>query len=140
MSQDMSDADDDIYPAAYRAAQQEQATTLKSAAGKAGLEFSGYLAPRDALWALKAIERGAFISPSEIVAVAVQQFIEMSEHPDLRRELLSRTLQKARKDPRPGTPAEEAFARIEAHIAEFKNHRPARWENVGREHLPADPK
>ena len=132
------DADDDIYPAAYRMAQQEQATALKSAAEKAGLEFSGYLAPRDAMWALKAIERGVFISPGEIVAVAVQQFIEMSEHADLRQELLRRTLQSRMDDPRPGIPAEEAFAQIQAHIEEMKKHQPARWEKVGQEHLPAD--
>lgn len=133
-----SNSDDDIFPAAYRAAQQEQATRLKSAAENAGLKFEGYLAPRDALWALEAIERGAFISPSEIVAVAVQQFIEMSEHPDLRRELLGRTLQSRMDDPRPGIPIEEAFAKIKAHIAEFKNHQPARWEKIGEEYLPAD--
>jgi hypothetical protein len=133
-----SDSDDDIFPAAYRAAQREQATRLKPSAEKAGLEFKGYLAPRDAIWALEAIERGAFMSPSEIVMVAIQQFIEMSEHPDLRRELLSRTLQKAMDDPRPGIPAEEAFAAIEALIAESRNHQPARWEKVGLEFLPDD--
>lgn len=134
-----SDSDDDIFPAAYRAAQQEQATKLKPAAEKAGLEFKGYLAPQDALWALDVIEKGVFLWPSEIVSVAVQQFIEMSEHPDLQRELLRRTLQKAMDDPRPAVPAEEAFAEIEAHIAESRNHQPARWEKVGQEYLPADP-
>lgn len=133
------ESDDDIFPAAYRAAQQEQATKLKLAAEKAGLEFDGYLAPRDALWALEAIERGVFLSPSEIVAVAVQQFIEMSGHPDLQRELLRRTLQEAMDDPRPSIPAEEAFAKLETYIAESRNHLPARWEKVGQEHLPEEP-
>lgn len=135
----MTEFDDDIFPAAYRAAQQEQARSLKPAAEKAGLKFNGFLAPRDALWALDAIEKGVFLWPSEIVSVAVQQFIEMSEHPDLQRELLRRTLQKAMDDPSPAIPAEEAFAEIEAYILESRNHQPACWGKVGQEHLPADP-
>lgn len=134
----MTETDDDVFPAAYRAAQREQATALKAAAEKAGLKFEAYLAPGDAEKVLLLIEKGMFLSPSEFVSVAVQQFIEMDRHPDLRRELLHRTLQRAMNDPRPGLPHEEAMAEIEAHIAEFKKHEPAQWEKVGQEHLPTE--
>lgn len=131
--------DGDIFPAAYRAAQQEQAARLKPAAEKAGLKFEAYLTPGDAEWVLARVENSVFLSPSELVSIAVHQFIEMHDYPDLRRELLHRTLQKAMDDPSPGIPMEEAFAEIRADIEEFKKYEPARWEKVGAEHLPADP-
>lgn len=127
MTSPSDDADIDIYPAAFRQAQQEQAARLQDAAARAGLDFEAYLAPEAACWALRAIEAGHFISPSELAWVAIQQFIDMQQHPDLREELLRRQLQAAMDDPRPGIPAEEVMARLKARIAERALHEPARW-------------
>lgn len=134
-----SPEDDDIFPEGYRAAQREQASRLKDDAAKAGLNFEAHLASEDAVWALEAIEKGQFMTPAELVWVAVQQFIEMQAYPDLRRELLKRELQKAMDDPRPGIPAEEVFARLKAKAKERERQKPAQWEKVGREFLPIDP-
>ena len=134
-----ADEDDHIFPPEYRAAQQAQARQLKDQASQGGLNFEAYLTPREADWVLAAVENGDFLDPSELVWVAVQQFIEMQAHPDLRRELLKRQLQKSMDDPRPGIPIEEAFAQLEAEMKESERHEAARWEKVGREFLPADP-
>lgn len=130
------DAEDDLYPAAYRQAQQDQAARLKDAAAKAGLDFEAHLTSEAATWALRAIEAGKFISPAELVWVAVQQFIEMQAHPDLGTELLRRQLQEAMDDPRPGIPGEEVMAHLKARIAERARHEPARWI---KETLPDTP-
>lgn len=118
---------DDIYPAAFRQAQQEQAARLKDAAACAGLAFEAYLTLEAAGWTLRAIEAGHFISPSELAWVAIQQFIDMQQYPDLHEELLRRQLQAAMDDPRPSIPAEEVMARLKVQIAERAQHEPARW-------------
>lgn len=99
----------EIYPPSYRAAQQEQATRLKEHVAKAGLKFEAYLVPGMAEWTLEQVEKGRFIDPSEVVFVAMQQFMELQKYPDVGRELLRRMLQTSIDDPRPGTPAEEVL-------------------------------
>jgi hypothetical protein len=121
----------DIYPAAYRAAQQEQAARLKEHAAKAGLKFEAYLVPGMAEWALEQVEKGHFIDPSEVAFVAMQQFMELQKYPDVGRELLRRMLQASIDDPRPSIPAEEVFASLKEHIKEFSKLTAAQWEKVG---------
>jgi hypothetical protein len=60
------------------------------------------------------VEQDIFHSPSEAVFVAMQSFRELDEHPDVKRELLTRTLHNrvasAEEDGR--MPAEEVMARL----------------------------
>ena len=121
---------DDFYSPAHRAAAKAQASNLKEQASSSGLLFESYFVPDIAKTILKAIENGHFTSPDEAVFVAMQSFLELSEHPDLRQELLKRSLQKAIDDPRPSIPADEVFAELKKRMEDRASRPPARWEKI----------
>ncbi len=103
-----------------------QAIALREQAKSGGLRFSVYLPPGLADWLLELVEKGAFIDPSEVVFVKLQEAKELEPHHDLRRELLVRRLRAAEDDPRPGSPPEEVFKRIKEKLASLPE--PAVWE------------
>jgi hypothetical protein len=92
-----------------------QAKALKEQAGKGGLRFEAYLPPDLADWLLGLIERGMFADPSEAVFVILGEHRDLEPHTDLRRELLSRSLQTAIDDPRPPLSGDE----LEKHVKEL---------------------
>ena len=89
-----------------------QAKALRAQAEKGGLRFSAYLPPELASWLLGLVENGIFLDPSEAVFIILGEHQELEPHADLRHELLSRMLQAAQDDPRPGIPAEEVFKKL----------------------------
>lgn len=128
----MADPSDDIFSEAYRSAQKAKAIALKEQAAKAGLVFEGYFVPDMAKWALEEIEAGHFVSPSEILLVAMQTFIELAEHSDLRQELLRRDIQKSLDDPGDYLPSNEVFKLLRKRIDEISRSKPARWASGGK--------
>jgi antitoxin ParD1/3/4 len=103
----------DEWPSAEEKAKgAAQAKALRTQAEKGGLRFSAYLPPGLADWLLGLVEKGIFHDPSEAVFVILGEHRDLEPHADLRRELLSRTLQAAMDDPRPGIPAEEVFKKL----------------------------
>jgi antitoxin ParD1/3/4 len=103
----------DEWPSAEEKAKSAaQAKALRTQAEKGGLRFSAYLPPGLADWLLGLVEKGIFHDPSEAVFVILGEHRDLEPHADLRRELLSRTLQAAMDDPRPGIPAEEVFKKL----------------------------
>lgn len=104
-----------------------QAKQLRERAAKAGLRFDAYFVPTVADWALGEIEKGRFTCPGEVVFVAMQVFRELEAFPDLKAELLRRHIQQSMDDPTPAIPAEEAFARLRAHLKEQRELTPPRW-------------
>ena len=122
-----TDQTDDIYSEAYRNAQKAQAVALKEHAAEAGLSFDGYFVPCVASWALAEIEAGRFISPSEILFVAMQTYVELMNHPDLRQELFRREIRRSLDDPRESVPADEVFDRLLARIKAKARQKPAQW-------------
>lgn len=85
---------------------------IRKQAADGGLRFRAYLPPSLADWLLELIENGTFADPSEAVFVMLGEMRELSEHPDLRRELLKRSLRAAADDPRPSVPFEEVEVRL----------------------------
>jgi hypothetical protein len=109
---DMSESESvhDEWPSAEEKAKTiAQAKALRVQAEKGGLRFDAYLPPVLACWLLRLIEEGEFHDPSEAAFVIFGAHRDLEPHADLRRELLSRMLQAAADDPRPGIPAEEVF-------------------------------
>jgi hypothetical protein len=103
----------DEWPnAGEKAKRTAQAKALRTQAEKGGLRFNAYLPPALASWLLGLVEKGIFHDPSEAVFVIFGEHRELEPHADLRRELLSRTLQAAMDDPRPGIPAEDVFKKL----------------------------
>jgi Arc/MetJ-type ribon-helix-helix transcriptional regulator len=93
-----------------------RARTLREKAGKGGLRFEVYLPPDLAGWLLGLIERGVFADPSEAVFVILGEHRDLEPHADLRRELLSRSLQAAAdNNPRPSLSGDE----MERHLREL---------------------
>lgn len=111
----------------HYAVEAAQAAKVRPQAVVGGLRFDSYLTPAEAAWVLDEIERGRFLSPADIVFVAMQAFRELENYPDLKKELLRRKLQEAMDDPRPGIPADEAFERLEREMDEMEKHQPAVW-------------
>ena len=105
----MTDAWDSPEAKAVRIA---QAKALREQAGKGGLRFEAYLPPDLAEWLLGLIERGVFADPSEAVFVILGEHRDLEPHDDLRRELLSRSLQTAIDDPRPSFSSDEVEKRF----------------------------
>jgi antitoxin ParD1/3/4 len=68
-------------------------SSVRRQAAEGGLRFEAYLPPSLAAWVISLVEQDIFHSPSEAVFVAMQSFRELDEHPDVKRELLTRTLQ-----------------------------------------------
>jgi len=106
-----------------------QARALRDQARAGGLRFDAYLPPSLADWLLAHIERGTFRDPSEAVFVILGEHEELETHADLRRELLSRILQAAMDDPRPGIPADEVLARLKA-LTDEPRPEPAVWRKA----------
>jgi len=94
-----------------------QATALQAQAAAGGLRFEAYLLPRLATWLLGLIARGDFADPSEAVFVLLGEQQEIEEYPDLRAELLRRTIDAAANDPRPAIPADVVIAEIASQLA-----------------------
>ena len=101
-----------------KAARIAQAKTLRQQAGKGGLRFEAYLPPDLAEWLLDLIERGVFADPSEAVFVILGEYRDLEPHDDLRRELLSRSLQAAIDDPRPSLSGDEVEKLLDRPTAE----------------------
>ena len=133
MTGDMPDPADggegEPYDAAERRVGAAHAAALRAQAAAGGLRFEAYLPPDLALWLLDQIATGVFKDPSEAVFVMLGEQQDMEPHADLRRELLSRTLQAAMKDPRPGIPAEEMFRKLKA-LGEKPLPEPAVWKKL----------
>jgi antitoxin ParD1/3/4 len=101
----MTDDVPDSWPtAAEKAEAIAQARALKQQARKGGLRFEVYLPPGLAEWLLE-------------------------PHADLRRELLTRTVQAAIDDPRPSIPAQEVMERLKKIPAEPRPE-PAVWRRA----------
>ena len=98
-----------------KAARIAQATALRQQAGKGGLRFEVYLPPDLAQWLLGLIERGVFTDPSEAAFVILGEHRDLEPHADLRRELLSRSLQAVIDDPRPSLSGDE----LEKHLRDL---------------------
>ena len=108
-----SQAAKDGWPSAEEKAKNiAQAKALRVQAEKGGLLFSAYLPPGLADWLLGLIEKGTFHDPSEAVFVILGEHQDLEPHPDLRREILARSLQAAIDDSRPSIPAEEVFKEL----------------------------
>ncbi|MBV8264531.1 MAG: hypothetical protein JOY87_11980 [Candidatus Eremiobacteraeota bacterium] len=103
--------DDEPFDAAERHAGAAHAATLKAQAG--GLRFAAFLPSELAVWLLELIEQGVFKDPSEAVFVMLGEQQDLAAYPDLRRELLRRTVEAAANDPRPAIPAEVVFAALD---------------------------
>ena len=106
---------EELYDAERRAGA-AHAAALKSQAATGGLRFEAYLPPGLAVWLLELIAQGTFMDPSEAAFVMLGQQRDLTVYPDLRRQLLQRTIEDAANDPHPGYSAEEVFAEMEAMI------------------------
>ncbi len=107
----------------------DQARVLRAQAAKGGLRFEAYLSPDLAGWLLDFIERGVFADPSEALFVILGEYREIEPHPDLREELLRRTIQTAIDDPRPSLSGDE----VEKHFRELAaapQPEPAIWRET----------
>ena len=87
----------------------------EESARERGLAFDVVLPERIAEWVRARIAEGVFKSPAEASLVAFQRFIELYEHPEIERLLLNAVRQDA-GERRPGVPAEQAFAELDAKI------------------------
>ena len=115
----MTEASPDAWDSSEaEAARIAQARGLRELAGKGGLRFEAYLPPDLAEWLLDLIERGVFADPSEAVSVILGEHRALEPHDDLRRELLSRSLQAAIDDPRPSLSGDDVKKLFDRPIAE----------------------
>jgi antitoxin ParD1/3/4 len=115
--------------------------SLRRQAAEGGLTFEAYLPPGLAAWVISLVEQEVFHSPSEAVFVAMQSFRELDEHPDLKRELLHRTIQKGIDSAEQGGAmlAEDVMARLRKEI-ERPRAEPAVWDkSLDRPLFPEDP-
>jgi antitoxin ParD1/3/4 len=108
---------DEPFDAAERRAGAVHAAALKVHAAAGGLRFEAYLPSDLAVWLLDLIERGVFMDPSEAVFAMLGEQQDLADYPDLRRELLRRTVEAAANDPRPAIPAETVFGELDAMLA-----------------------
>jgi antitoxin ParD1/3/4 len=114
--------------------------SVRRQAAEGGLRFEAYLPPSLAEWVIGLVEQDVFHSPSEAVFVAMQWFRELDEHPDLKRELLKRTLQNrvVSVEESGGFPAEEVMARLRK-ATEGPRAEPAVWDpSLDRPLFPED--
>ena len=108
---------EELWDAAERRAGAAHAAGLRDQAAAGGLRFEVYLPPEMALWLLGLIEQGTFKDPDEAAFVMLGEQQGLTAYPDLRRELLRRTVEDAANDPHPGFSADEVFAEINAMLA-----------------------
>ena len=114
--------------------------SVRRQAAEGGLRFEAYLPPGLAAWVISLVEQGIFHSPSEAVFVAMQSFRELDQHPDVKRELLKRTLQNrvASAEESGGVPAEDVMARLRK-VMEEPRAEPAVWDkSLDRPFFPED--
>jgi antitoxin ParD1/3/4 len=106
-------------------------TSVRRQAAEGGLRFEAYLPPSLAEWVISLVEQEIFLSPSEAVFVAMQSFRELDQHPDVKRELLERTLQNrvASAEEEGGMPAREVITRLRQ-VAEGPRAEPAVWDKA----------
>jgi antitoxin ParD1/3/4 len=123
------DAPDGWPTAEEKAKAIAQAKALKQQACKGGLRFEAYLPPGLAQWLLDLIEQGVFFDPSEAAFVIFGEHKDLEPHADLRRELLTRTIQASIDDPRPSIPAEEVMEQLKKKFAEPRPE-PAVWRSA----------
>ena len=127
---DNADEQGELFPPEYVAAHKAQAAALKADAAEHGLRFEAFFVPEVAEWVLAQVEQGRFLGPSEAVFVAMQVFMELEAYPDLRKELLKREITKSLDDPRPGIPAEEVFAELDAMAKRMAEREPPMWQRI----------
>lgn len=120
------DTESDWRTAEEREAAIAQAKALREQARSGGLRFDAYLPSSLADWLLGLVESGVFADPSEAAFVIFGEHRDLQPHPDLRRELLKRTLQASIDDPRPSIPAEEVMEELRRRMAEPRPE-PAVW-------------
>jgi antitoxin ParD1/3/4 len=117
----------DEWPTAQDRAQSvAEATRLLPQAEASGLRVELYLPPQMASWLLAAVMRQDYLDPQEAVFVLLQEAQELTRYPELRRELLRRTIGDSVDDPTPPVPIEEVFARLKAKMAAPRPE-PAIW-------------
>ena len=81
-----------------------------------GLTFEVFLPETMADWVKEKVAAGLFEDPAEAAFVAFQTFIDLHEHPEIQEQLLKAVIEDSINDPRPGIPAEQVFADLEARI------------------------
>jgi antitoxin ParD1/3/4 len=81
-----------------------------------GSTFEVFLPEGIADWVKAKVAEGLFEDPAEMAFVALQRFIELCEHPEVEKQLLKAVLEDSMNDPRPGIPAEQVFADLEARV------------------------
>ena len=103
--------------------------TIRRQAAESGLRFEAYLPPRLAEWVIALVDQDVFHSPAEAVFVAMQSFQELDDHPDLKRELLKRAIQKGIDSMKEGggIPAEKVMERLRQEM-ERPRPEPAVWD------------
>lgn len=111
------------------AASAAQARNLKGQAQAAGLRFEVFLPSGLAEWLLGLIEAGTFFDPQEALFVMLKEYKDLLAYPDMRRELLARTLQAAIDDPRPSLSTEEVFEKLHRRVSEARQE-PAVWQKM----------
>ena len=116
-------------PPGHQAKAIAQAQALTAQAQDGGLRFEVFLPSGLAEWMLGMVEAGTFLDPGEAAFVMFGEQKELSAHPDLRRELLSRSLQAAIADPRPGIPHEELMAKMKERLSRPLAE-PATWQKI----------
>jgi antitoxin ParD1/3/4 len=131
-----SNDNEPIWPTrAQSAFGKNQVEALQEQARAGGLQFEAYLPPSLVEWVLDLIRWGQFHDPSEAVFVMLTEMQDLYEHPDLRQELLKRTLNRAADGPHPGIPAEEVFAKLKARMVK-PLPKPATWQKMPPEVAP----
>ena len=114
--------------------------SIRRQAAEGGLTFEAYLPPGLAEWVISLVEQEVFHSPSEAVIVAMQSFLELDDHPDVKHELLKRTLQNrmASADQGGGMPAEDVMERLRKALEGLRAE-PAVWDkSLDRPLFPND--
>jgi hypothetical protein len=114
--------------------------SVRRQAAEGGLRFEAYLPPGLAAWVISLVEQEVFHSPAEAVFVAMQSFRELDDHPDLKRELLNRAIQKGidAAEEGGGVPAEDVMERLRKKI-EGPRAEPAVWDkSLDRPLFPED--
>jgi len=103
-----------------------ESNRLMPLAAVGGLRFEVTLPPQLATWLLESIARKDYLTPAEAVCIMLGEFQELTEYPELRKELLKRSVTAAMEDPSPSISAEEAFDKLQAHI-KAPRPKPAVW-------------
>ena len=123
-----------------RADHSQDIASIRRQAAEGGLIFEAYLPPGLAAWVIGLVEQEVFHSPAEAVFVAMQSFRELDQHPDIKRELLERTLQHrvTSAEKGGGMPAEEVMTRLR-NAMEGPQAEPAVWDtSLDRPLFPED--